>query len=140
MSEVNEVNKVGKRVMSTRTSPTDPIVVPTNPVWNPTDAEYYYNVGDRKEDGTPHTLRGVVMDEQGWIYGYRNMSSIRVDSANNTLVGRVSIGHRKFRAYTKSEPFYVVHEPGTIVRVEVLVLSGGISPASDIETDAQPEG
>ena len=121
MTAQRYTSRITPHVLATRPSPTDAFTVPRNAVWNPQDAEYYV-IEDRAADDTPTKIRGIVMDKEGRIYGYRNMTSIRVNSEDRNLIGVVSVGHRKYQAVTHSEAFNVESEPGTIVRVELLLL------------------
>jgi len=95
--------------------------VPENPLWNPPqeDQALESNAPLWPTWIQPTSLRGLVVDLEGRIYGVRAMHDLRQDGY--AMRGRVSLGGRKFPAFTGSRLF--VHPDGSLVNVSCLMIS-----------------
>ena len=87
-----------------------------NPVWQVPDdvdsVQFDYNLSSY---GVVTSIKGVVIDENGTIYGKRTLTDIKQDGY--ALFGRVSVGGKKHRAFTSSRIF---EKNGKLVSVAVL--------------------
>lgn len=98
--------------------------LPRNNIWNIPDPptskvrfQYEKQTEYVRYVGTS-ILRGLVVDNQGCVYGMRNLLDRRPEGY--AIHGRVSIGGKKHGAFTSSRTFE--RQDGSLVNTEVLIL------------------
>lgn len=87
-----------------------------NTVWQvPDDVDLVNFDYEISSFGVLTSLKGIVIDDEGTIYGKRTLTDIKQDGY--ALFGRVSIGGKKHRAFTSNRIF---EKNGKLISVSVL--------------------
>jgi hypothetical protein len=94
--------------------------VPDNPLWTPPASVSQVRFDfDQTSWGALRSIRALVVDLKGRIYGMRKMHAPKQDGY--VMRGRVSVGGKKWPAFTGSTLF--VRPDGTLVDVATLVIN-----------------
>ncbi len=111
---------------------TDPTSVawnlPKNDLWNVPPAgvhEVHFETETASPWGQIRRLRGLVIDERGYVYGTRSLQKIK--TLGYDLEGRVSVAGETWRAFTSAKLFY--RPDGSLCNVAVLYLCTDGRPA-----------